>query len=290
VAASIQVCVVRREGQPVLLAGLGHLVRRSLDVQRQLAELCGDDVEAAELCDLTDLHAHASVGRLRLEAQELRPNAEFELALQRGPLSRACHVLSRDSHMLRVQRARHQVHAGAADEVSHERMLGLLEQRSPGARSGAELTKIKHKRTAAAADPTELIEHALGKEFPPDAVADVTEGLGLGSPEQLLALAEPGRVKDFVPPASNGGGGSGGTVPGFIGGGGGGHGGGGGGRGGDDVDTGKTGEVTTTQFSAAVPEPGTWATMLVGMGLCGFGLRRRKRRPDGDTEQRCAVA
>ena len=34
------------------------------------------------------------------------------------------------------------------------------------------------------------------------------------------------------------------------------------------------------RFSAPVPEPGTWATMLMGMGLVG-GMIRRKRRAGG---------
>ena len=40
-----------------------------------------------------------------------------------------------------------------------------------------------------------------------------------------------------------------------------------------------TGLVTAraTAVTAAVPEPGTWATMLLGFGAIGFALRRRRR-------------
>ena len=89
-------------------------------------------------------------------------------------------------------------------------VLGLLEQRSPGARSGAELTK--HRR--ALAGPEELFEHALGPSFPPEAVSDVTEGLGLPSPEQLLA--EPDSASDFVIAPTAGSGRSGGSFPTFA--------------------------------------------------------------------------
>jgi hypothetical protein len=31
------------------------------------------------------------------------------------------------------------------------------------------------------------------------------------------------------------------------------------------------------QFASAVPEPATWASMVLGLGLAGAGLRRRRR-------------
>jgi len=203
--------------------------------------------------------------------------------------------------------------SGQATQARIERALnvaGLLEQRSPGTRTGAELTK--HAREAAAAfrsqarrgETEELRARALGKEFPPEAVSDVTEELGLGSPEQLLALAGPGDVKDFVAPppaiASRGGRDSYRTLVAFgrdgapgkpsgLGAGG----------GGDDVvhdgdNSEHVGESVSTQptigIPPAVPEPATWATMLVGMGLCGFALRRRNRLAIQGAGKRCARA
>ena len=43
---------------------------------------------------------------------------------------------------------------------------------------------------------------------------------------------------------------------------------------------------------AAVPEPGTWASMLVGLGLCAAALRRRRRLGSEMTPgaSRCAAA
>jgi hypothetical protein len=37
------------------------------------------------------------------------------------------------------------------------------------------------------------------------------------------------------------------------------------------------GSVAFTAAAAAVPEPGTWAMMLVGFGAIGFSMRRRRR-------------
>ena len=40
---------------------------------------------------------------------------------------------------------------------------------------------------------------------------------------------------------------------------------------------GNTSSVGVTLFSGAVPEPATWAMMLMGFGLMGFGLRNRSK-------------
>src|SRR6187549_1307769 len=85
--------------------------------------------------------------------------------------------------------------AGLAQTLN---VVGLLEQRSPGGRNGAELTKHERQRAAGLSGPNAPFEHARAPEFPREAVSEVTEGLGVPSPEQLLALAEPGKVKDFV--------------------------------------------------------------------------------------------
>ena len=36
------------------------------------------------------------------------------------------------------------------------------------------------------------------------------------------------------------------------------------------------GDLSITQVAAGVPEPGTWAMMLLGFGAIGVALRRRK--------------
>ena len=48
-----------------------------------------------------------------------------------------------------------------------------------------------------------------------------------------------------------------------------------------------TGLVTASSspVAAAVPEPATWAMMLIGFGAAGFGMRRRTR-----AQLRAAVA
>ena len=70
--------------------------------------------------------------------------------------------------------------------------------------------------------------------------------------------------------------------PQIVGGGGGGGGGGGSpgnggsGPGGGSPGTGGPGSTPPVDVTPAVPEPGTWALMLLGMGLCGFTMRRRR--------------
>ena len=49
---------------------------------------------------------------------------------------------------------------------------------------------------------------------------------------------------------------------------------------GSDVDaTTVVGTPTVTAAVAAVPEPATWAMMIVGMGTIGFAMRRKTSRP-----------
>ena len=55
------------------------------------------------------------------------------------------------------------------------------------------------------------------------------------------------------------------------------------------------GELDTTRVIAgdsvaAVPEPSTWAMLLVGFGAVGFGMRRRKRVADGKSVDAAAFA
>jgi choice-of-anchor C domain-containing protein len=47
--------------------------------------------------------------------------------------------------------------------------------------------------------------------------------------------------------------------------------------------------LDSVSVSAAVPEPATWALMLVGFGAIGFGMRRRRGEKMGQTPVRFAV-
>ena len=48
---------------------------------------------------------------------------------------------------------------------------------------------------------------------------------------------------------------------------------------GGTTSSGGGGEGGTLSFFAAVPEPGTWAMMLLGFGAIGLAMRGRRRRP-----------
>jgi hypothetical protein len=170
-------------------------------------------------------------------------------------------------------------------------VLSLLQQRSPGARVSAELIKIKRALPSLA----DREARALAPELAPADVDETIGRLGLDTPEQLLApppfepfaTAPGGSALPptlLAPPFVGGGGG-------FIGGGGGGGGGGsGGGGGGSPTPTVQTPPELPPPPQSAVPEPGTWATMIVGMALCGFGLRRRRKPGSVATRRTCRVA
>jgi uncharacterized membrane protein YgcG len=192
------------------------------------------------------------------------------------------------------------VAVGGAGPAAIERgldVLSMLQQRSPGERATAELTKIKRALPSLAAPEA----RALSPELAPADVDEVIGGLGLDTPEQLLA---PPPIETFAsapagaglpaalltPTFIGGGGGGGGFRGGGGGGGGGGSGGGSGGGGGEPTPTVVTPTVVTPPPQSAVPEPGTWATMIVGMALCGFGLRRRRKPGSLGARRTCAVA
>ncbi len=151
-------------------------------------------------------------------------------------------------------------------------VIRLLEGRSPGERSSAALTKMK-KRVSK--DRTEeLHQRVLGKVFPPVPPAIVPPEDLLANPPLLdsaefeyppIALA--GTAEDIRIPAGPAvyygppvGGGSGG---------GNGGGSGGGGSGGGPVVT-----PVVPEVPSAVPEPETWALMLLGAALSAAALRR----------------
>ena len=166
----------------------------------------------------------------------------------------------------------------------------LLNGRSPGARTAAQLTKTKHKRAPA----SELFSRIAPPDHagaPPPAVG----GGELNEASQLLAgappidVAPPSAELAFNPP----------TLAAIIGGSGPGNAsappsmGGGSGPGGGSPPAGAAppasggGPVSFPTSEprepltpvSAVPEPGTWATMLLGFGLLGWRLRRRAAAP-----------
>ena len=143
--------------------------------------------------------------------------------------------------------------------------LAMLSERSPGERTAAELL-TKHKRAAAAPR-----ERALGKIHNP-----------APPPQFLAAIAPPPPSIVDLPPfeAALTNLGPLMTIPGPPGGGGGivtsqspPGGGGGGGGGGGDTET----PPEQPPPPPPVPEPGTWATMLLGFGMTGWLMRRRRR-------------
>jgi hypothetical protein len=161
-------------------------------------------------------------------------------------------------------------------------LADLIDQRSPGERTSAELTKLKKAHHAAArvhpkvamtapVSPTAL---ALAKLLlpPPEAVETIAPValLGAGPPPTLGGIVSPPGEGIFPPP----GGGNlpppgGTTTP----------------PGGTTTPPGDGGHVTIPKDEprdiipvAPVPEPGTWATMLLGFALIGWQLRRQANR------------
>jgi hypothetical protein len=160
------------------------------------------------------------------------------------------------------------VHAAVtgADSLSD-----LLSKRSPGERTAAQLTKTKRaKHTFSAVAPPEqrhLAPPVVGKPNfhgitqllapPPVDIAPPSAQFAFNAPTlpDVIGASGPG-----VLPGSPGGGDS--------------NGGGGGGGGGPVSFPTAEPHVPLTPVSP-LPEPGTWATMLVGFGLMGWRLRRR---------------
>jgi PEP-CTERM motif len=140
--------------------------------------------------------------------------------------------------------------------------MAMMAERSPGNRTKAELTKIKQ---AAAPAPT---QRALGKITKPEPPKEFVEAIAPPLPviEELppVALKEdigpllltpqpPGGAIITPPQAPPPGGGGPNPPP-------------------------PPGEEPPPPPPPAVPEPGTWATMLLGFGLTGWAMRRRRRQ------------
>src|SRR5690348_8596701 len=172
--------------------------------------------------------------------------------------------------------------AGAA--VTQAKSLSdLLDGRSPGERTAAQLTKTKHKRSPASALFSRIAPPDRGETAPPAAGGgDLNEASQLLAGAPPIAVAPPIAEVAFNPP----------TLAAIIGGSGPGNasappsvggappsGGGPPANGGGPVSfpTSEPREPLTPV--SAVPEPGTWATMLLGFGLLGWRLRRRAAAP-----------
>ena len=169
---------------------------------------------------------------------------------------------------------------GPMDTLSN--ILGLLEGRSPGERSNS-LTLSKTKlRPEGLTD--EIDERVLGKVFPEETFLEIPAGGDVLPLEDMAALEFPAQPFEFdtadeqasdlpalalpAPGLATGPGGS--LAVGGPGGGGGGNSGGGG------LPPAAPPSLTTPDAVAPVPEPSTWAMMIVGMGLVAGALRRRR--------------
>jgi hypothetical protein len=143
----------------------------------------------------------------------------------------------------------------------------LFDQRSPGERTEGALTKTKrvhralakHRKRIAPPEPFELAKILMPppEQVPVD-LEPVVPLLAANSPPLEIFLNSPG-----------------GGLPGVIVPGGPGGGGGSPGPGGPQTNPSSPPEPLNPP---AVPEPGTWATMLLGFGLVGWRLRRRTQR------------
>jgi len=156
--------------------------------------------------------------------------------------------------------------------VSQARSLAdLLDARSPGQRTEALLTKTKHARPLVRTRSRVTARHQSPKEQKFELVGLLTSTplpVGLERPLPLASVSPGPSLAMIV----GGGGGGGGVLPPT-------------GGGGVVPPTGGGGPATfpTTQPRelvtppSALPEPGSWATMLIGFGFIGWRLRRRAR-------------
>jgi hypothetical protein len=150
--------------------------------------------------------------------------------------------------------------AGAAVSRAQS-FMDLMGQRSPGARTEAQLTKTKRKHQVLAereGAPVAPVPANLAELIAPPVPAIVPLDLGPPPALEFAGLQPPGPLF-FSPP-----GGGGPRVP---------PGGGGGCCG---VGPPQTPRTPTPPTTPAVPEPGTWMTMLLGFGFMGWTLRRSR--------------
>lgn len=157
-------------------------------------------------------------------------------------------------------------------------IASLLNARSPGKRTEAELTRSKQvdRRSGVPAElQAEETERVLGKVFPP-----VADDHLVATPEELLGQYFPAEQGAAL--SDNNGEGQLAGIPlaisEYAGAGGGGIGGGsssGGGSSGGGASSGGGGLIPPEQIPA-VPEPSTWALMLLGAAMCGASMRRQR--------------
>ena len=149
-------------------------------------------------------------------------------------------------------------------------LTDLLSQRSPGARTAAELTKTKHARVAARVLTLPKAATPAGQPSAPGigTTADLIDLLQ--PPLAPVGLTPPGPQAPFAPPSSlatilaSAPGTSTFTPPGEN-------------NGPVSFPTAEPREVVPA--TSAVPEPGTWAMMLMGFAFIGWRVRTRKRAP-----------
>jgi hypothetical protein len=160
------------------------------------------------------------------------------------------------------------VHAAANGASS---LADLFDKRSPGDRTAAQLTKTKHaKRAISAVAPPDrqrmapLVARKPGFDGVAQLLVAPPPALDIAPPVEEAALDIPtiageiGSTPDMVATPPGGGGGTGG------------------GGGPSTFPTSEPRQPLTPV--AAVPEPGTWATMLLGFAMLGWRMRRRPAR------------
>lgn len=159
-----------------------------------------------------------------------------------------------------------QIRASAVAQA--EDLLGLLQDRSPGERSFALLTKKGPRAPGRVVEfPPPDVERGLGKVFPPEPDNPGLEFLT--PPEFALLEGPPGEPELSVPITPQGNlavppGGGAFAPPGiFL------------PPGGSFVSEPPGGDTPLTPPTPAVPEPSTWALLLIGFGLCGAAMRAR---------------
>lgn len=146
--------------------------------------------------------------------------------------------------------------------------LAMMADRSPGDRTKGELIKTKERKAPA---PEQRALGKISKPEPPKEFLDAIAPPGpkLDQPAQFAPVLT-GLGPLLVPPPPGGGGGI--VVPPQA------PPGGGGGVTPPEAPPPETPPPETPpEHPPAVPEPGTWATLLLGFGLTGWMIRRRRR-------------